>query len=190
MVNNFEPASKLRIFIFEGMKAMRTGRYNFPNAVTVQRSDIFRHQRLSQVFVSHPPRGVSGTFFLEPENSKLHAGMFHQSCKRLGHLAVAGIVGSGTTRPKEDVNLRSVRGLRDVKPFGPVCAGRMTESPRREIAFKVIKRSAESDGNRDSFSTRPRRISTISSTCSIVTGHLYTHAIQVVQAHNSSSLIN
>ncbi len=49
----------------------------------------------------------------------------------------------------------------------------------------VIARCA-SGGAAASCMTRYRRMSTILSMCSIVTGHCSTHAAQVVQAHSSS----
>ena len=46
-----------------------------------------------------------------------------------------------------------------------------------------------SSGNRDSFKTRPRRRSTMVSTCSIMTGHSCTQAMHVVQAQSSCSVM-
>ena len=53
----------------------------------------------------------------------------------------------------------------------------------------VIARCA-SGGAAPSISVSERRMSTILSMCSIVTGHASTHAAQVVQAHSSSGFVS
>ena len=85
---------------------------------------------------------------------------------------------------------RGVAGLEDAdaEPLGPVGALGLRLAPR--VATPARRRAASArprPGSCDSTITRWRRRSTMWSTCSIDTGHSWTHAPQVTQSQTTSS---
>src|SRR5260370_40295080 len=75
MVQHFEIAADLRIFVAQGIETMRALRDDFRHAIFAQGLDVLLRKRLEEVFVPQPAGRVAVTRLFLAENAERHAGL-------------------------------------------------------------------------------------------------------------------
>ena len=110
-----------------------------------------------------------------------------------GDLLRAVVERSHAADPEQHVRplaaLRQLGHRRDVHPLGPLRAVAGLNAHGEPLRSSDSNAGCISSGKRDSMSTRLRRISLMTSSWSIDTGHSCTHARQLVHAQSSSSVM-
>ncbi len=100
MMYHFVIATKVRIFIFQCIKTMRTGGYNFFNTIPIQHLDILVSHHLEHEFISCTPGRVAGTHFFFTKYGVADAKLIEYGNKCPGDLLCPLIKTPGTAHPE------------------------------------------------------------------------------------------
>ena len=75
MMNHFVITTQFGVFIFNCIKTMRTGCYNFLNAITIQYLNILVSHHLKHEFVACTACRVAGTHFFFTQDGVVDANL-------------------------------------------------------------------------------------------------------------------
>src|SRR5690606_27746030 len=92
MVDYFIVASQFRILVFEGIEAMRAGRHNFLDIVTIQHLYIRHCLHLEKKFISGSPGRISRAGFFRTQHRKPDPYFIKNFHKSLSYLFITIVV--------------------------------------------------------------------------------------------------
>ena len=102
MMNDFVVAAQRRVFVFEGVETMRTGRHYFFNAVHIQYLNVGHSHHLKRKLISRASGRVARTAFFCSQNGKFYAYFVQDFDKSDGYFFVAVVEGTCTADPKQN----------------------------------------------------------------------------------------
>ena len=189
VVDDVVAPAEVGVLVPDRVEAVRAARDDARHAGLVQGRDVLLRLRLERVLVAHAPRRVAGARLARAENRDVEARRDEERGGRARSLAGALVERRRATDPVENLGRRvAVLEHANVEAVGPDCPLRLRLAPRVRRATDVPEHRPRLRGNRDSTITRCRRRSTMWSTCSIETGHSWTHAPHVTQSQTTSSV--
>ena len=71
-MNHFVGTAQLRIFILDGVEAVRTSGHNFFDFVAIEHLNVGGRLHLKQKLIARPPRRISGTGFFGAQHGKIN----------------------------------------------------------------------------------------------------------------------
>ena len=133
-------AAEVRVLVRERVEAVRAARDDLRRARLVQRGDVLLGERLEDVLVAHPPRGVAGARLARAEDRDVEPGGEQQLHRRLGGPACPLVERGGAADPVEDLGRRVSRlEYADAEPFRPGRAFALRLAPRVRAPLDVAE---------------------------------------------------
>ena len=115
-------AAQVRVFVGQGVEAVRALRHDFLHLVAVQRVHVLLGERAVQVFVAQAPRRVAGTALLRAQNGEPHAGVLQDVDHRGGDLLVALVERARAADPVQHLGVRVFGDGLDAQAGRPIGA--------------------------------------------------------------------
>src|SRR4051812_48693728 len=184
--------AELRVLVLQGVEAVRALRDDLAHTHPVEHLHVGHDQHLEQVLVAAAPRRIARAHLAGPEDDDVDPRPLEELGHGLGDLAVLVVERTGATDPVEVLGGDRLARIYDghtVEGFGPA-PGSPWVMPHGLPWFSIDRYALPSSaGKLLSINDRYRRMSRILSRISMLTGHISSHALQLVHAHISSGVI-
>src|SRR5690606_5204379 len=103
MMDHFVIATEFGVFVFENIEAVRTGSYNFFDAVHVQGLDILIGHHLKQELIAGAACRITGAHFLFSEDGIIDAHLVEDCGECSCDFLRPSVEAAGTSHPEKDI---------------------------------------------------------------------------------------